>query len=127
MFCDLEARDLVTSYARNLASKVGSDGKPTAGLRMNIPPRLMSLFKLLEAHGRRLKQRYGTELKRHVHFDDDDLYLPKCTPAWRGELDEDQRGIRSFDFQGDRDVDGVAREAWDPACGQRHQSNAGPE
>ena len=86
VFVNLESRDLVTSYAHNLAECVDTNGRPTAGLRMDIPPKLMSLFKLLENHGRCLKIRYGPEFKRHVRFDDAEhsLFLNVRLPGEEG-------------------------------------------
>ena len=83
IFADLEGRDLVTSYAKNLADRVTPDGQPTAGLRMDIPPHLMTTFKLLESYGRDLRVRYGKDFKRHVRFDDEarSLYLNMRIPG----------------------------------------------
>ena len=75
VFIDLESRDTVTSYARNLASQKDAQGNPTAGLRLDIPSQLMGIFKLLEAHGRKLRARYGPDFKRHVRFDDSERSL----------------------------------------------------
>ena len=52
---------------------------------MDIPTHLMSVFKLLEDHGRQMKLKYGAEFKRHIRFDDSErnLYLNVRLP---GEL-----------------------------------------
>ena len=58
-------RDMVQSYAPNLAMHAGK-----AGLRLNVPQHLIGLFKMYEVHGGKLKQRYGNGLKRSIKFDD---------------------------------------------------------
>ena len=74
-FFELEDRDTVTSYARNLSEAIDSKGQPKAGLRMDIPAHLMSVFKTLESYGRQLRMKYGEDFKRHVRFDDTDRSL----------------------------------------------------
>ena len=64
VFATSRERDLVQSYASNLAKM---DGK--AGLRMDIPEHLRGLFKIFEAHGAGLRQRYPG-LKRAIKYDD---------------------------------------------------------
>ena len=59
-----DVRDLVQSYAPNLA------GKREVGIRMNIPQHLRGLFKLFETHGGKLKQQHGDGLKRSIKFHD---------------------------------------------------------
>ena len=60
----LQQRDIIQSYAVNLAKKSG-----TAGIRMEIPQHLEGDFRLLEEHAGLLnKRRPGT--KRSVKFDD---------------------------------------------------------
>ena len=87
IFIDLESRDLVTSYARNLSDQM-SDNFPLAGLRMDIPPHLMSTFKMLENYGRDMKMRYGSEFKRQVRFDD--AAKSQYTHPRGSKLDQDQ-------------------------------------
>ena len=73
-------KDLIQSFAPNLAS---SNGK--AGLRMNVPHHLLGLFKMFETHGGRLRQRFGPGLKRSIKFEDAamslvmDVRLPNAT------------------------------------------------
>ena len=69
-FCDSRKRDLVVSHSVNLASMVDSDGKPTAGVRLEIPTGLMDTFRLLSRFGTRLRARHGVGTKRHIKFDD---------------------------------------------------------
>ena len=82
-FNSTDARDLVQSYARNLADCVTEAGKPTAGLRMEIPERLIADFKALEQYGHALKSKHKNGFKRHIKLDDSclglylDVFLPK--------------------------------------------------
>ena len=69
-FFDKQKRDAVMSNSSNLASKVGRDGKPTAGIRLEIPPELDGTFWLLSRFGTRLRARHGAGKKRHIKFDD---------------------------------------------------------
>ena len=69
-FKDRKKRDLVMVNSVNLARCVDSDGKPTAGTRLEIPPELMDTFRLLSRFGMRLRARHGEGTRRHVKFDD---------------------------------------------------------
>ena len=40
LFCDVTTRDRIVSYARNLGPWVDPLGKPTAGVRLDIPAHL---------------------------------------------------------------------------------------
>ena len=85
IFCDIESRDLVTAHSKHLSTAVDDQGNPKAGLRLDIPLHLMSTFKSLEAHGHKMRMRYGNDFKRHVRFDDDrkSLYLNVRLPGER--------------------------------------------
>ena len=63
-------RDMVMSNSVNLASCVDSNGKPTAGTRLEIPDELKDTFRLLSRFGTRLRARHGAGTKRHVKFND---------------------------------------------------------
>lgn len=54
----------------NLASKIDRDGKPTAGIRLEVPPELDGMFRLLSRFGTGLRARHGSGTKRHIQFDD---------------------------------------------------------
>ena len=69
-FKDKKKRDLVMVNSVNLAKCVDSDGKPTAGTRLEIPSELMDTFRLLSRFGTRLRARHGEGTRRHVKFDD---------------------------------------------------------
>ena len=84
-FVDADTRDLVNSYARNLGSHVDNEGRPTAGIRTEVPYHLRGLFKILDDHGHELRTRYGRDFKRHVKFDDQmrNFYLSVKMPGAR--------------------------------------------
>lgn len=68
-----KTRDAVASHARNLASFVGADGLPTAGLRPEVPDFLAGRHNDLERYGRSLKKLHGQGLRRSIRFDDSSL------------------------------------------------------
>ena len=72
IFVNLESRDFIMGFARNLAEAVDREGNPLARLRMDIPVHLMSVFRLLENHGLKMKKKYGRDFKRHIRYDDSD-------------------------------------------------------
>ena len=75
VFADVEPRDRATSYARNLASFVGSDRRPTAGVRMEIPAFLKGVHKALLQYGHGMKLKHGVHFKRNIRFEDADHTL----------------------------------------------------
>ena len=68
-FFDKKKRDDVFANAPNLASLVDGDGRPLAGIRLEIPPELTDTFRLLSRFGTRLRARHGQGMKRHIKFD----------------------------------------------------------
>ena len=68
-FCPRK-RDMLMSGTPNLASFTDSAGRPTAGLRLEIPKELDPTFRLLSRFCTRLRARHGVGTKRHVKFDD---------------------------------------------------------
>ena len=69
-FADKRKRDVVFAYANSLSGKFDSGGRPTAGIRLEIPDELMDTFRLLARFGTRLRARHGNGTKRHIKFDD---------------------------------------------------------
>ena len=69
-FFDKRKRDIVFSNAPGLAAAVDADGRPTAGLRLEIPPEMGDTFRLLSRFGTRLRARHGEGTKRHIKFDE---------------------------------------------------------
>ena len=62
-------RDVIQSYASNLAAVQGE-----AGIRLDVPDFLRGLFRQFEVHAANLKERYGP-IKRAIRFDDLDKSL----------------------------------------------------
>ena len=63
-FSTSQTRDVIKSYAPNLADAGGK-----AGLRLDIPDYLRGLFRQFEAHGADLREKYGS-VRRAVRLDD---------------------------------------------------------
>ena len=68
VFNSVRARDMVASYAPNLAQWRHS--KCPANFRLEIPDHLRHVFLTLEGHAHILRKRFGVELKRHIKYDD---------------------------------------------------------
>ena len=68
-FKDVATRDMIQSYAPNLAEHRGK-----AGLRLEVPCHLTGCFKCLEKYGHIMKKDHP-DLKWHIHFDDVELSL----------------------------------------------------
>ena len=68
-------RDMVMSKVGVLASFIDAQGKPTAGVRLEVPPQLQDTFRLLSRFGARLRARHGEGTRRHIRFDDDECSL----------------------------------------------------
>ena len=51
LFADIDARDRATSFARNLGQFVDGTGKPTAGIRFEIPDHLTGIHRSLLQYG----------------------------------------------------------------------------
>lgn len=79
-FRDVATRDMVVSYAPNLASYKNSDSPP--GIRIDFPDHLKGAFTTLETYGHKLRTRFGPTLKRGIKFDDTihSLYIDVCFP-----------------------------------------------
>ena len=69
-FFTKDKRDLVVTSSPSLSSKIDREGKPTAGIRLEIPEELTETFRLLSRFGTRLRARHGAGTKRHIKFDD---------------------------------------------------------
>ena len=75
VFSDVDTRDRICSYARNLGQFVDSSGKPTAGVRMYVPTHLGGVHKTPLQYGHNLKQKHGQDFKRNIRFEDAELTL----------------------------------------------------
>ena len=69
-FYDKQKRDRVVLSSPSLASKIDREGRPTAGIRLEVPRELDDTFRLLHRFGTRLRARHGVGTKRHIKFDD---------------------------------------------------------
>lgn len=84
-FYDKQKRDLVVSNSPSLACRVDREGRPTAGIRLVVPPELDEMFRLLHRFGTRLRARHGVGTKRHTKFDSGSVYTNIKLPgdnAW---------------------------------------------
>ena len=74
-FQTVEERDFYLSRARLLAEFKDDQGRSQAGIRLDIPPFLMSTFKILNGHGHEIRNMHGRDTKRYIKFDEDRLTL----------------------------------------------------
>ena len=72
LFVDLDTRDRVVSYAKNLAPFIDKEGKPTAGVRFDIPDHLTGVHKALLQYGHALWTKHDRDpgFKRNIRYDD---------------------------------------------------------
>ena len=68
VFKDVSTRDLVFSYASNLAAH-RSGGSPP-GIRLEFPDHLRGVFRTLETYGAEMRSRFGKDFKRSIKYDD---------------------------------------------------------
>lgn len=100
-FKDAGLRDLVMGSASKLAPFMDSEGRATAGMRIEVPPRLQQSFRVLFKYGRSLRARHGVGTRRHIKFCDVEasLYLNVKLPGdeeWsRVSLQVAARGIKA--------------------------------
>ena len=74
-FGDTMMRDKIASRGPYLSSYVDSMKRPTAGMRMEIPPFLLGTFMTLREVGFELRASHGRRTKTHIKFDDRTLDL----------------------------------------------------
>ena len=82
-FAQASDRDYIAARAKNLAGFVTSEGKPLAGIKMDIPHYLLGTYKLLNDYGFHIKSIHGKDTRRLIKYDDDrmSLYLQVKLPA----------------------------------------------
>ena len=68
VFRDVATRDMVMSYASNLAAYKNMDNPP--GVRIDYPDHLRGVFSTLESYGHMLRRKLGPKLKRSIKYDD---------------------------------------------------------
>ena len=109
VFKDANTRGLLASKGRNLARYVGSNGKPEAGIRMDIPAYLTSTFQMLENHAFNIKRHNGPGTRKYIKFDEPtlDLYLEVKLPEeerWIRISPTQARGLQRLDEETGIDV-----------------------
>lgn len=93
-------RDAVIGQSGKLASRVDTSGRPTAGIRIEVPNSLRGSFATLYKYGQQLRQRHGPGTRRHIKFNDAErtLFLNVKLPGdlrWsRVEEDFARRGLQ---------------------------------
>ena len=96
-----ETRDTVVGSSGKLAACVDARGRPTAGIRMEIPRTLRPVFSTLYKFGQQLRARHGEGTRRHVKFDDDgrtlflNVKLPGDTSWSRVSAEVARRGLKA--------------------------------
>ena len=70
LFKDKQKRDLVMVNSARLAGRVDNEGRPTAGIRLEIPPELNDTYRMLSRFGTRIRAIHGEGTRRHIKFDD---------------------------------------------------------
>ena len=80
-FSEPEQRDFVFSKGNNLSDYI-KDGKPTAGMRMDVPADLVDIHKLLNDLGYQIRRRFEQGTRKYVNFDSENesLYLEVRLP-----------------------------------------------
>ena len=80
VFNNVRTRDLVASYASNLADF--RHQTPPVNFRMEFPDHLRGVFRTLESHGHLLRGRLGKGMRRNIKFDDQkkSLYMDIFDP-----------------------------------------------
>lgn len=58
-----------------LSTFIDQNRKPLAGIRIDVPPYLSGVFKLLNAFGFHLRRLHGSETKKYIKFDEANLSL----------------------------------------------------
>ena len=85
-FVDVETRDRVSSYARNLGDYIDK-GKATVTFRHDIPSHLAGVHRTLLQYGHDMGKKHGKGFKRNIRFDDTALSfcIDVCIPGNGGK------------------------------------------
>lgn len=111
LFRDVNSRDEAMSAAAKIAPYVDPQGLATAGMRLEVPPRLQQEFRVLYKYGQMLWTRHGQGTRRHIKFDDPtrSLYLNVKLPgdeAWsKVSTGLARRGMRARQIQTDQEIE----------------------
>ena len=81
-FVDVETRDRVATYARNLGEYIDK-GKATVTFRHDIPSHLAGVHRTLLQYGHGMAQKHGRGFRRNIRFDDTALSfcIDICIPG----------------------------------------------
>ena len=127
----INTRDSVVGASSKLAQFVDTNGRPTAGIRMEVPRKLRAAFTSLFRFGQQLRGRHGEGTRKHVKFDDatKSLYLNVKLPGdeeWcRVSLELARRGIRARQQLTDNKVERHLDPAGQMSARPRSSSVAG--
>ena len=79
-FTNVRIRDMVASYASNLANY--KKASSPINFRLEIPDYLRGVFRTLESHGHSMRERFGPGFRRHIKYDDSKktLVMDVCKP-----------------------------------------------
>lgn len=105
LFASSRERDIVQSFAANLAKSGGR-----AGIQMELPEHLRGLFKIFEAHSANLRRKFPG-LKRSIKYDDStqslcmDVRLPERT-KWHKISEVEMREIAQRQANKPAEVEG---------------------
>ena len=125
VFKDSDTRDAVMGASAKLADFIDPNGKPTAGLRIEVPRNLRGAFSALFKFGQLLRVRHGEGTRKHVKFDDLDrtLYLNVKLPGderWsRVSVEVARKGLRARESVTDEALERRMDLAGPPRAGQR--------
>lgn len=109
LFKDVETRDMVMSFAPNLAKTNNTDSP--ASIAMDCPLHLVNIFKSFERHGGHLRRLHGRELKHNIRFDDCNmsLIMQIRLPGEREWFKVDISSVREDNLNEDRQMAALAR------------------
>ena len=128
VFADSRTRDMVMGAAAKLAPFTDTEGRPTAGMRIEVPPFLTREFRILFKFGQLLRTRHGPGTRRHVKFDDveSNLYLNAKLPnepTWsRIPVEVAMRGLRAREARTSEALERRLDAAGSPTERQRSSS-----
>ena len=111
VFVNVADRDSVVGASAKLAGNIDARGRPTAGIRLEVPRKLRASFSTLFRFGQQLRKRHGEGTRRHVKFDDGTqaLYLNVKLPGedgWnRVSIEVAKRGLRARQLLDDEELE----------------------
>lgn len=104
-------RDTVLGSVGKLSDCINEQGRPTAGVRIQVLAHLQASFRSLFKYGQMLRARYGQGTRRHIKFDDTNqsLFLNAKLPgdeSWsQVSLDVARRGLKAREVLTDEEME----------------------